>query len=368
MLNCSDSRNSQGSNNFVCTGEDGAILPSSGVTIACFDQDVGNELASLMPLFANELVVTGSNGSALPMGIICNVTNSTGELLQEVSLKTTGSVDLFLKDTYGVFQVEACQVGTITKNCRQPIVYDFFVTNDGTNNVTITEARLELELTSINIARDLLSVVTSGGGQTQTNRPDFVDVCLDGFVTAQLNVDVETTDGTTTCSDSDELGFGFEVPCRIDVTITSCRNQVNAECNGGIRPAACVQSFFFDVELRNIGTNTIQLTRFDLLVNGERSGDDLLSNVTNMLASGETNGTTTSTMLQLCGTGPTATIEIEVEAEPLNGVPSLRCQAKDTFNISISPTPSPSTQMTPAPSTPMTPPPLTSMTPPPVSR
>ena len=82
----------------------------------CYDRDNGNELASTVGIGSGELQVTGPDGFPVPNGIQCTVSDSGGTIVQAVGIRTDGKSDLFLKDTYGLFELQACQVDNNIKN------------------------------------------------------------------------------------------------------------------------------------------------------------------------------------------------------------------------------------------------------------
>ena len=253
---CEDSRASY--DNFSCTG-DSPLPQDSNLTVSCVDGSDGSELDSWSVRFGDVIEVKGPNDSALPDMTNCTVTDDAQAELQVITINTSGDVGLFLKDKFGILELEGCQVGDDTKDCIVPIVYSYEVNNLVIENAFITDLERTRESTTLGLVDRVLSQQDFFENYVGTVvEEDTIDICLDGVYNTSVRAEITTQQGET-CSDDDKYEFDI---CSVDVEIT-CISDDGRECNElEIRDDNCMSTLTFTITLRNVGTKDINVTDF----------------------------------------------------------------------------------------------------------
>ena len=204
---CEDSRASH--DNFSCTG-DSPLPQDSNLTVSCVDGSDGSELDSWSVRFGDVIEVKGPNDSALPDMTNCTVTDDAQAELQVITINTSGDVGLFLKDKFGILELEGCQVGDDTKDCIVPIVYSYEVNNLGITNAFITDLERTRESTTLGLVDRVLSQQDFFENYVGTVvEEDTIDICLDGVYNTSVRAEITTPQGET-CSDDDKYEFEIE--------------------------------------------------------------------------------------------------------------------------------------------------------------
>ena len=135
---CDDSLSTQ-DENFVCD-ESEIDIPGDGSTVqvSCVNAADGSVMFEETSSVGAAIEV-GDAATALPEVIVCTVTDESGSELQVLTINTSGDVDLYLKDKFGVLQLESCAVeNQPPQECIIPIVYTYTLTNVGGVPMNIT--------------------------------------------------------------------------------------------------------------------------------------------------------------------------------------------------------------------------------------
>ena len=135
---CGDSDNNQNTGTFSpsCSNPPGP-LPQN-VKVTCVDVSAQAILGMSSLQLGDTIEVQNPSGTTLPDVISCRIMDTDDNNLHMVSINTSGDIPLFLKDKFGAFELEACQFGTITKDCIVPIEYSYTVSNAGENPLFFT--------------------------------------------------------------------------------------------------------------------------------------------------------------------------------------------------------------------------------------
>jgi hypothetical protein len=224
---CDESLNNQGNAN--CT--DFAPFPPGAVSIVCINAADGDMLSvtpgTVQP--GDNLVITQPDGSALPIEVMCTISNGP-TAVQEFTFFTGDGVALSLKDKFGSFELVSCadELGT-SQDCEVLLCYNYDLKNVGTNDMDITL----IERTRNNVTEslfDLLDVTNlKPGDETIVTEKEVVDLCRDEVYTTIVSVEAVPPNGIT-CFDEDEYTFSVEVGCKVDVEIM-CESETGVECS-----------------------------------------------------------------------------------------------------------------------------------------
>lgn len=158
---CEDSQNSQDDVS-VCT--DGNPMPPVGQTVRVTCVDGSTVIYGPANVIVGDIfTVNNPNGGPLPDSITCSITNESGFEFQEVSINTSGDVQLELKDTFGALEVEGCD----DQSCPTVIDYEYTITNTGQTNMDITL----FQRTRNGVTEDLTFLVIDELGNPPTLTP-----------------------------------------------------------------------------------------------------------------------------------------------------------------------------------------------------
>jgi hypothetical protein len=119
---CDSSSNSQ-DNDFVCT--DTRPMPPVGTNVQVTCVDGSNIIYGPNVVQVGEAITIGSPAvGSLPDTITCTITNENGNReYQQTTINTSGEVTLLLKDTFGAFELEACEAEGVVEDCIEEITY-----------------------------------------------------------------------------------------------------------------------------------------------------------------------------------------------------------------------------------------------------
>lgn len=175
-----------------------------------------------------EDIVEGSDiimtGSAVPSDeAICSIFDNSGTLLQTFVVNTSGEVDLFLKDTFGSFELLGCD----DQDCAPNVTYTYTVTNTGTVSVTLTK----FERVRDDAVLDLLPsdpVEIPAGGTSSQSETEPVDICVDMEHVTTVEIEAFPPTGLV-CPAQAEYFWETQVDCRVDVEIV-CVTEDGTAC------------------------------------------------------------------------------------------------------------------------------------------
>jgi hypothetical protein len=205
--------------NFVCE-DTGTAIPPEGtpVLVSCARSDGTVFFEETSPI-GSTIEVTDSANPGLPDVMTCTMIDEPGNELQTFTVNTSGDVDFFLKDKYGMLQVEACEVeNMLPQVCIVPLTYTYTVTNVGGTDMDINV----LERTRNSVTVDLLDQVSGAnwlapGDTASTTEEENLDICVDGVYKTPVVASANRRGGAP-CFDTDE--FIFEI-------VNSCIPQLN---------------------------------------------------------------------------------------------------------------------------------------------
>ena len=190
----------------------------------------GTELfSSVVGVGADVLITNG--GAVLPTRLNCSIRNPADATVvyQTIGMDTSGTVDFFLKDTFGSLEVEACANDQgLSSDCIVDVTYTYTMTNVGTSDMTITVVSRTRNSQTV----DLLNLVPvpflMPGESTIVRETEALDICVDGSYTTTVEAAADPPTGFP-CLGSDTYVFDVPVSCRVDVTI-GCVDEMGREC------------------------------------------------------------------------------------------------------------------------------------------
>ena len=194
---CAESSNRQGDDG-ACVDVDDGIPADEEVRITC--SDGGTVLAEKDVIVGGAITVSGENDGALPTVLECVVTNIDGSTTyQEVTVNTSGEVDLSLKDTFGSLQVESCD----DSDCITTVTYSYTMTNIGTTSMTITVLERERNGDTSDFIDSVDPKELAVGQLSIVTEEDDVDLCADNTITTTVTAEADPPQGAT-CKDTDD--------------------------------------------------------------------------------------------------------------------------------------------------------------------
>ena len=205
---CDASINGQGG---ASTCEDFNGGPAGGdVRLVCADgvATLFDQVVSV----GSAVTVNGANGGKLPETMICSIASPTGTSLQTVTINTSGTVPLKLKDVFGGLELETCTdtTGSVV-DCLMNVIYTYSFANVGTNVMNITTA----EVTRNNVTTSVLGSVPmtslSPGQSTAVNMTEVIDFCVEGTYVTTLFAEAMPPNNLF-CSDVDTYEFSVIPP------------------------------------------------------------------------------------------------------------------------------------------------------------
>ena len=276
--------------------------------------------------------VKDPTGATLPLETRCVVTDADGNQVQEITFSTGEGARLFLKDTYGILELESCQVGNNILDCVIPIEYSYNVTNDGESDATINSLQRMRGGATDELVGQLTDTDLMSDEFTVAREVEMIDICLDGSYTTDVTVSADPPRGDT-CVDAAEFGFQIQAGCRVDVDIVSCQSAVGTDCRElTSRDDDCSVTLTYTYEIHNIGTKDMEVTSFTQTFQNEIT--ILFDQVPDTdLSSGESTTLIGTADIDLCEIRMNRADAV-VQAETTGG---LTCEATDSFSISIRP-------------------------------
>ena len=205
-------------------------MPTSGpVNIVCIDASSGQMFARLTVNVGGVFDLQDTALGHLPDVTTCTISDQNNNQLQTLTINTGGHVDVFLKDTYGMLELEGCNVNGMSQQCIMPLTYTYVINNTGAvemiiNVVDRTRNGTTVSLLNLVPNKDLLP-----GQSTTVTETENVDICVEGLYKTTLYVAASPPKGFP-CHANATYVFPIHVNCRVSVDI-SCVDSAGVQCN-----------------------------------------------------------------------------------------------------------------------------------------
>ena len=240
---CAANRNTQGDQSSCLDNNGGPSLANGqDVTISCRDSSSNTSYFSGVVSLNESLPIAGlAPGSFLPDSLSCDIFNTEGSvLLQSVTIDTSGSVDLFLKDSYGSLELNACSDSTgLMSDCFVNVEYTYSLTNVGDTDMNVTELDRTRAGQDVSLLDQLPETFLRPGESSFVTESELIDICIDGVFETTITAAADPPNGVP-CLDDDTYVFDIDVTCRVDV-VTTCIDENGIECQT-ITPASGICS------------------------------------------------------------------------------------------------------------------------------
>jgi hypothetical protein len=272
---CYESRNSQ-DEKFFCENTDVSI-PSEGtpVQVSCVDgsdtpQLFFDDLSTTMGGF---IVVENVNGG-LPDSLVCKVKTEQGIEIQKLTIDTSGGEDLYLKNTFGMLQLDSCTVNNRpTQSCTIPIQYRYTVSNQGSTFVDVVkvERTRNSQLMDLTPQASITELRAGGnvlGDSTSMVEDDIIDLCSPEMYETTVLAQSDTQPPGAPCFDLTQYMLNFSGVGHMDVDI-SCTSEDGVECiNLGSKIEDCWTSMTYTFDVKNVGTTELTIDYVEILQKG----------------------------------------------------------------------------------------------------
>jgi hypothetical protein len=227
---CEESRNSQ-DENFIC--EEATNLPEEGtvVVVSCQDSS-GSEFFSETTSVGSSVTIEDAASGSLSDVLICTITEvDSADQLQKITINTSGDVDLFLNDKYGMLEVVSCEVeGQPFQTCTVPILYTYMLENTGLEILDVTF----FQRTRDGVTVDLFDRIEGAnpllpGDSVSTAETEVIDICIDGQYETSVTVGADPL-VESVCEDTATYLFQIENTCRVDIDV-DCTSEDGTTCD-----------------------------------------------------------------------------------------------------------------------------------------
>ena len=224
---CEESRNTQEMFDDNCQDLGPLPGPEESVRISCASPS-GATLFSDTIQDRNDIII--NDAGPLPEEITCTISSTTGQALQIFTINTSGQVDLYLKDKYASFELEACDA----LDCITNVTYTYNALNTGGVDMIVEEFQKNTIGVITDLLLDLDPVLVRPGETSSVTATEPVDTCVSGEFFTTVNV-VATPPNGATCQGEADYFFEIEVGCRVDVEI-SCKDENGNDCTDLVPP------------------------------------------------------------------------------------------------------------------------------------
>ena len=164
------------------------------------------------------ITLNGNNGGSLPGEVTCFIfTQSDANPVQTFSIDLSGDQDLFLLDTFGSFQLEACD----ESDCMVEVMYEYTVVNTGGVDATVEKFEREREGDILDLLDGLPTTVVAPGSTTSASETEVVNYCLDAVYYTVVSVEAVPESGGLICPATADYEFEVNVGCRVDVEVST---------------------------------------------------------------------------------------------------------------------------------------------------
>jgi len=202
---CQESDNNQG-RDFSCV--DFTRIPNEDVSIECVGSDGMSIDVSPSTIAPDEtFTVRPSGGGNLPESITCTSFDSSGDAIQEVTINTSGAVNLELKDKFGSLTLESCNDIT----CIEELCYTYTFDNIGNSEMEINVAERYFNGEVFDLVPFLPVNPLEPGESTTIEEKTIIDVCEERTYCVDLTAEASPENGEP-CFANDTFKFSIEPP------------------------------------------------------------------------------------------------------------------------------------------------------------
>jgi hypothetical protein len=272
---CYESRNSQ-DEKFFCENTDVSI-PSEGtpVQVSCVDGSATPQLFfdDLSTTMGGFIFVENVNGG-LPDSLVCKVKTEQGIEIQKLTIDTSGGEDLYLKNTFGMLQLDSCTVNNRpTQSCTLPIQYRYTVSNQGSTFVDVVKVERTrnsqlIDLTPQASITELRAGDNVLGDSTSMLEDDIIDICSPEIYKTTVLAQSDTQPPGAPCFDLTQYMLNFSGVGHMDVDI-SCISEDGVECiNLGSKTEGCWTKIKYTFDVKNVGTTELTIDYVEILQKG----------------------------------------------------------------------------------------------------
>jgi hypothetical protein len=214
---CEQDSNQQGTNAKCET-----FSPYSATSRANVSCLIGPQVAVVQPneVGADEyFTVSGPSGGQLSGSLACVFTNSAGQIMQSVTMNTSGSVTIDLKDSFGSIEIDACG----TKRCVETLTYKANVKNFGFSPLLVTELKLSIGSNTNDLS--IASPIAPGVNETSVGLVRALDLCSSTYSRADAAVAALPAGTGAFCRDTDTLLIGVPpAPSAAPSALPTCQD------------------------------------------------------------------------------------------------------------------------------------------------
>jgi hypothetical protein len=272
--NCNGSKNTQDENS-ICEDSDlfVASFLDKPIDILCLNESNGEIIFSETSFIGETIKLKNSNGW-LPEKMTCKTMTEQEHEIQKVTFDTSGGIDLFLKNTFGMFELDSCEIenGQV-QQCIMPIQYKYTVTNNGNTEMEVTN----MERRRNNRSNYIIDQVQQAslhpgenppGDSTPVIERDVVDLCKSQLHETTVLVESEAKPQGVPCFDLDLYkleftGFGYA-----DIDI-SCQSEDGLDCNELEKKVSdCMTIILYSIDVHNYGSTNLSIMKMEILQNG----------------------------------------------------------------------------------------------------
>jgi hypothetical protein len=160
--------------------------------------------------------LSGNDGGPLPREVTCFIfVASSSSPVQTFTIDLSGEQGLFLLDTFGSFQLEACD----ELDCMVEVTYEYTVINTGGVEATIEKFEREREGDILDLTGEVPAIV-SPGSTISASETEIVNYCLDAVYFTEVTVEAVPESGGLICPATADYQFAVTVSCRVDVQVS----------------------------------------------------------------------------------------------------------------------------------------------------
>eukprot|EP00980_Cylindrotheca_fusiformis_P009358 scaffold2047_cov129-Cylindrotheca_fusiformis.AAC.37 len=269
---CSESAHSQ-DEKFFCEST-GEMMPSQGkqVRVSCTSGSGPPQILLHDHLTTiGTLVTVESTNGGLPDYLLCEVKTREGNELQQLALDTSGHEDLFLKNTFGMLQLDSCTVANRqSQSCTIPVQYRYSVSNVGSTFIDVVQVERTrnaevLDLTPQGPVTELRAGENEPGDSVFMEEDDYVDICSPEPYRTTVLARSDPQLGGESCVDMTNYVFNFSGVGNLDVDIY-CISEDGLECTSLVpKVEECWTSLTYIFEVKNVGTTDLTIDYVEIL-------------------------------------------------------------------------------------------------------
>jgi hypothetical protein len=298
---CSESRNTQ-DDDFVCADNGQPSNPVEGTSVQVYCSNGSNaQVIVNETTTVGEVIKMKNRSDGLPATLSCAVKDENGGDLQTIDLNTGGDTDLFLKDRFGMLQLESCTVETLPEQvCAIPVQYTYTVSNLGEVPMEMTNFGRTRNRDTTHILDQLPIQEINPGNSTFVVENDSIDMCIAGVHETVMLAEADTLQGEP-CFSLKQYLFGIVDSCRVDIGI-SCESDDGIECQDlEQRVEDCTVGITYTIDLHNVGTGDLSIGYLGIIYNGTQINNP--DSILNDLSPGRKTSVKHTDIIDLCVSG-----------------------------------------------------------------